>query len=384
MLEQNVKIIGAGIGGLVAALALKKNNTVATIYESTSSIEPVGAGIILSVNAMRVFERLGIAEEIKVSGHIVNAIGISNSKGSVLSKNDLRKIGEKFQSCSGAIHRARLHEILLSHLFSNQLFLGHRCQELDAKNNNIIFKNGDESDYELLIASDGMSSVVRDQLGIHSVVRDSQQVCYRGIAKMPDSFVPSNDFYELWGRGKRFGYTSIGGQGLNQVYWYATFNKNHYPDINKERVKTFLLSEFSDWAEVVVSIVSHQDDSSILRNDLFDKKASTVWSKGNVVLLGDAIHPTTPNLGQGAAMAIESAFVLANCLSTHKDMYQAINEYKNKRYKRTTTITNQSWQLGKMGNMHAYLPCLMRDAAIKAMPDCLMNQSAMRLLSYEC
>lgn len=383
MLEKNVKIIGAGIGGLVAALTLKQENIIATVYESTANIEPVGAGIIISVNAMRIFERLGISNEIKNYGHIINSIGIVNSKGSVLSKNNLQKIGNKFKSCSVAIHRAKLHEILLSHLSSDQVVLGHRCEKVDVENNCVRFENGNESHFDLLIASDGISSVVRDQIEIQSIVRDAKQTCYRGIAKMSDSFVSSNNFSELWGRGKRFGYTPISEEG-SQVYWYATFNKNYYPNVDNNQIKRFLLNEFSEWASVVSDVVNHQDEHSILRNDLFDKKASDIWSKGNVVLLGDAIHPTTPNLGQGAAMAIESAFVLANCLSKQNDMYEAINDYKDKRYTRTTSITNQSWQLGQIANMHGYLPCLLRDAAIKAVPDWVMNQPALRLMSYEC
>ena len=163
----------------------------------------------------------------------------------------------------------------------------------------------------------------------------------------------------------------------------ATFNKKNYSAVAKQDVKSTLLDEFSDWHNEVSDILCVQDNDLILQDDLFDKRPSKCWSKENVVLLGDAIHPTTLNLGQGGAMAIESAYVLVECLSSEQDIFDSIKKYQRKRSGKTSMVIHQSWNIGLISNWHSYFSCQIRDQFLTMMPDKLLNHKAEKLMSYE-
>ena len=148
---KNIAIVGAGIGGLVTALALKKKGVIATVYESASSISPVGAGIILSINAMCILKSLGVADEVIAAGHIVKTVSIANGKGQVISQNDLQPISKRFDCPSVVIHRFKLHQILLKSLSEGQLILDSRCSALNLKHNKMTLMNGQEIVFDLLM-----------------------------------------------------------------------------------------------------------------------------------------------------------------------------------------------------------------------------------------
>src|SRR5262249_30108360 len=129
--------------------------------------------------------------------------------------------------------------------------------------------------------------------------------------------------------------------------------------------KADLLKRFGDWWPAIAAMIDATPESGIIRNDIFDRKPVRNWTDGRVTLLGDAAHPTTPNLGQGACQAIESAFVLAKCLKNLAEVPAALLAYQDARFERTAMVTNRSWTLGKMFAYENRLKCWARDTAFR-------------------
>ena len=129
-----------------------------------------------------------------------------------------------------------------------------------------------------------------------------------------------------------------------------------------------LQQRFKGWAAPIEMLLEATPAEVILHHDIYDIVPLPHWSEGRVTLLGDAVHPTTPNMGQGACMAIESAYVLARCLSTRPDLPAALTAYEQERRPRTAWVTNQSWQIGRMGQLDNGLACGLRDLLIRLTP----------------
>lgn len=377
--EKDIQIVGAGIAGLTTALALKKAGLRSYISESSSSNAQSGAGIVLSINAMNVLEHLGVAGEIENKGRVIKEIIIAAPDGKVLSKNDLHKISKQYGHNSVAIHRKELHNILSNKLPEQTILYNKKCIQIDMDNNLCLFEDDSSTPFDVLIGCDGVNSNIRKSIGLDTPSRDASQICYRGITNLSHSDYDTGLFSETWGYGKRFGFANIGG---NSIYWYATFRKDQYSDIPSSQIKTLLLKEFSDWWEPIPDIISHQDNNKILRNDLYDKKPCKIWNKRNIVLLGDAIHPTTPNMGQGAGMAIESAAILANQLARYQELQAALRHYQALRYPRTKSVTQQSWHIGNMSNLHNKTACYIRNFILQNTPDWITEKSVKKLMGY--
>lgn len=142
-----------------------------------------------------------------------------------------------------------------------------------------------------------------------------------------------------------------------------------------------LLKIFGAWHEPIHRLIRNTPPEQILQNDIWDIAPFKTWSRGRVVLLGDAAHPTTPNLGQGAGMAIESAVVLARELSASDDVPQAIGEYERKRMPRTARITKESWRIGKIGQLENPSACAVRDFVLRAVPASIIERRIANLVA---
>jgi 2-polyprenyl-6-methoxyphenol hydroxylase-like FAD-dependent oxidoreductase len=181
------------------------------------------------------------------------------------------------------------------------------------------------------------------------------------------------------GRGSQAGLLPI---GRGRTYWFATANVPAGESDPPGGHKTELLKRFADWWPAIPAAIDATPETDIIRNDIFDRKPVRNWTDGRVTLLGDSAHPTTPNMGQGACQAIESAFVLAKCLSHLADVPAALLAYQDARFDRTAMVTNRSWQFGKMFAYENGLKCWLRDTAMRVLGG-LTVKSTEKLIGYE-
>ncbi len=185
---------------------------------------------------------------------------------------------------------------------------------------------------------------------------------------------------EFWGAGQRFGVVPIGG---GRIYWFATANAPEGAEDPPEGRKARLQERFAGWAFQIPALIERTPEAAIIHNDLIDRPPVERWHAGRVVLLGDAAHATTPNFGQGAAMAIESGVVLARALEASEDLEAALGSYERTRRPRTAAITDQSWSMGKVGQVENRAVRAVRNFVVGHMPAGLQVRGVKTLVTYD-
>lgn len=360
-MTETVNIIGAGIGGLATALTLKQRGLNVNIFESSTEIKPVGAGILLANNAMQVFQKLGIQDKIEKAGNKISYMKITDTQLNNIFVVDLSEYEKKYGVHNIAIHRGELQKILANESGYNNINLSKRLSKIEkAEFFKLTFEDKSTIESKLVIGADGIKSVVRNQLFEKSTLRNPNQICWRGICEthLPQKY--HHELNEAWGKGKRFGFVKISDK---KVYWYALANSK-----NIEASNVNLTEFFSEFHSDILNIISATKKEQIIVSDIFDLKPIQKWQSENVCLVGDAAHATTPNLGQGACQAIEDAYVLGKLLDNGIAIENTFKAYENLRRKKAHTIVNRSWTVGKMAHIENRLGIWLRNFAMKNMP----------------
>lgn len=362
MTNTRVIVIGGGIGGLTAAIALNRAGIPAAVYERAPELREVGAGITIWTNALKVLRKLGVGPAVEANGTPLRQSELRTWRGVVLSEMNLSELETTYGVPTVGIHRADLQAALADHLGRQHIIPGAACIGFtqDADGVTARFANGREAKGEFLIGADGLNSAVRTQLLGPQKPRYAGYTAWRGVGHIDRPEVPVGMTMMALGRGSQFGYLPIGG---GRTYWFATANVPPGGGDGPAGAKATLLARFQDWYAPIPAVLDATHESAIIRNDICDRPPVTNWTDGRVTLLGDAAHPTTPNLGQGACMAIESAWVLAECLKAGG--VNGLKAYQEKRFARTAEITNRSWSLGKMFAVESGLGCWIRDRVFK-------------------
>ena len=368
-------IVGGGIGGLTAGIALRQAGIHAVVYERAPQLKEIGAGIALASNAMKVFFKLGLADQITACGVPLASGAIKTWNG----KGIIRAVEEVHQFINVCVHRADLQRVLVQGLGEDNLVLGHKCVGFQQSENGVVtrFANDEEVQGDLLIGADGLHSAVRAGIHGEEKPRYSGYTAWRAVTHFEAKAATS----ESWGHGKRFGIVPIGG---GRVYWFATKNAPEGQPESPEDRKQELLDLFNRWHPPIADLIKATEPDVILRHDLYDRKPlKRHWGEDRVTLLGDAAHATTPNLGQGACQAIEDAYVLARYLRGAEEIADAVRRYEAKRIPRTTYITNLSWRIGRMAQWENSLACWLRNAMLKAIPFSIQIRQLEKVLEFD-
>jgi 2-polyprenyl-6-methoxyphenol hydroxylase-like FAD-dependent oxidoreductase len=376
----NIAIVGGGIGGLAAALALRQAGFQATVYERAPVITEVGAGLGVWANAMQVLDTLGIGARLRATGQPVESAGIYSCTGRPLSVNDLTVLTDEIGRPSFVMHRADLQWELLAALPDEAVVRGVRCQGYRVLANGQVEVNFDgiaPAVADLVIGADGFNSVIRSQLCGPTPVRYSGQTCYRGVVNAP---VPQPGLLaEIQGPGRRLGHCPL---GPNRMYWWACVNvpagMRGWPALSGAQ----LAERFEGWPFGLANYIAASPAGSILRNDLCDRPPLTSWSRGAVTLLGDAAHPMLPNLGQGACTAIEDAAVLARCLRDEASLADALAAYEAERIPRTSRMVKLAWQFGHLARWSHPAAVRLRETIFRLTPGTMMQNELRWQLAY--
>ena len=356
----HVSIIGGGIGGLAAASTLQRQGIEVTVFERNPELREIGAGLTLWANGVQVLQQLGLADALTAVSARLTHFECWSWRGKRLGSVRLDTLERRVGAPSLGIHRADLLRRLSGAVDRGSIHLHAHCVGFRSEQGAIIshFADGQQQQTDLLVGADGLYSMIREQLLGKQPPRYSGYTCWRGVALFEDAHVSPGISSETWGRGRRFGMLPIGN---GRVFWYATLNG---PAGGQDRVgewKSRLSRLFGGWREPIGRLIEATDEEAILRNDLFDRRPVRHWGSGRVTLLGDAAHPPTPNLGQGACQALEDAFVLAECLAEQREPVAALRAYEARRMKRSAAIIKQSALVGKIGQWEQPLLCSLRD-----------------------
>lgn len=374
MHTQTFTILGGGICGLTTAIALHKIGIRAEVFESAAQFRPLGAGLLLAANAVRGFQKIGIAEKIVSRGRLLPAFSIFDDQGKTITSADATRIGQKYGLHNFAIHRADLHDALAAELDPTQLHTGKRAVGFSKHGEKTVVRFDDGTTYEtdFLLAAEGIHSAIRQQVLPASKPRYAGQTCWRGVV---DAGSVSQAFAsETWGAAGRFGIVPLAG---NRIYWFAVADApQNDPAMRACRVAD-LQQMFGKFHDPVPQVLAQTRDADLIWNDIIDLRPLPRFAFGNTLLLGDAAHATTPNLGQGACQAIEDAVVLADELAKNHDPATAFLAFEKRRLKRTKAIVTQSWTLGKMAHWKSPLLISLRNSLLRLVPE-RVNERQMR------
>lgn len=372
-----VLVVGGGIGGLSAAIALRRVGVDAQVFERAPELREVGAGISLWPNATRVLARWGVLAE-------VEARAFRMRRGAILTQD-----GRLLQPMSFAdgdaphllIHRAALHAALADALPAWALHLGAAFGGVRQEGGGVRaeFTGLGEVEGDALVGADGLRSAVRAQLLGDGAPTYRGYPVWRGVVELGAEAARIDVLSETLGRGLRFGIVPIGG---GRVAWWASANE---PEGARapEGIKARLLRLFRGWHDPIPRLLAATPESEILRNDTYDRPPVRRWGRGRVTLLGDAAHPTTPNLGQGGCMAIEDAEALARAVVRHDgDLAAAFRHFERRRYARTAGITRQSRLYGWIAQWERPWAVRLREGLFRATAP-LSAHTLRRLTAYE-
>jgi 2-polyprenyl-6-methoxyphenol hydroxylase-like FAD-dependent oxidoreductase len=334
-------VVGAGIGGVTAAVALQRCGWQVTVLERAPELGEVGAGISVWPSAVAVLEELGV-KGVEKAAAISQPAGMRKPNGRwVVEAADL---GVEIPVM---IHRAQLHD-LITDQFGPAITVrtGYTVAKIEQDDTGVTIN--DDLQADLVIAADGIRSVIRQALyPAYKGPQYSGYTAYRGIADVQID----DGGGETWGRGQRFGFTRLID---GRIYWYATANQpagqggNHAQD-------------FADWHEPIPTILAGTPQETTLQNDIYDLALPLVpFVQGRVVLLGDAAHAMTPNLGRGACSAIEDAGALAKHLAAGQ-LAPALAAYDRDRRPATTKLVKRSRGVGRVGQVENRVVCAIRD-----------------------
>lgn len=330
-LINHVHIAGAGIAGLVMALCLQQQGIEFTLYEQEPSISYHEVGLGLSSNVFPILDTLGLLSDTRMLGDEILTFRFADKQLEALKEFQL-----EYPALS--INRKLFHQLLYNRVDKSKLRLHTRFQA-----------SFSISDNDIVVGADGMHSAVRGWLYNSIPIRNSGQVLWRGVAclPLPDEFKFA--YNDIIGGNLRF--AVIHNRG-NHYFWYAiTQGSADKVIIPSAAARQMLMKVFADY-HPVVNMIIHATDN-IYCNYLQDIRPSdrrVPWYQGNTVLVGDAIHPATPNLANGACLAIEDVYVLSRLMQQHTGgSFESIfAQYQKLREPKVNRIVHQSWYLGKL------------------------------------
>lgn len=342
--DSEYAIIGGGVAGLSMAIAFLDLKKDFLVFEQSTVLKGIGAGFGLAANAMQAFDCLGLRKEVEEIGYYTETYAILDAKGRTLIAPNTQRLSARYNQKNFTVHRADLHRYLVSKLPSERILLGKRLLRFDKTDDavSLSFEDGTTYRCRYLIVADGVRSIVRQQLLPHAKPRYSGYTCWR--ATISNRAIGLRHGSETWGSKGRFGMTPL---IHDRIYWYACINAPQNSAVHKNYSITDLLRNFSDYHNPIPEILSHTSDEDLLWNDIIDIKPLTRFAFNNILLIGDAAHATTPNMGQGACQALEDVAVLRQEIIRNGSVEKAFKNFETRRLKRTKYITDTSRRIGR-------------------------------------
>ena len=351
-----VAIIGAGIGGLAAALALRRRGTDVVLYERASKLAEVGAGLQIGPNSIKVLRALGLEDALRKNAfEPTNMVSLKWDDASLRWREPMKGFyAEKFGAPYMTAHRADIHAMLHAALGAVPIRLRANCIGAETVNGTAVarFSDGHEAEADVVVGADGIRSAIRAQHFGDGAPRFTGMIAWRCMVPMqcvPTRVGPCGGVrlehgeYVGWigPNGHVICYPiGAGGDVLN------IFGGHYTQDWVEESwsvpsTRGELIAAKAGWNEALIGMFRHVEH--VFKWGIHDRDPLPQWSKGRVTLLGDAAHPTMPTLAQGANMAVEDGYVLARALVRHADdLDAALNAYTAERQPRTARVTLQS------------------------------------------
>lgn len=338
----NVAVVGGGIGGLTAALALARAGHDPTVYERTSQFQAVGAGISVWSNGIKVLDLLGLGEQVAALGGTMDRMVYAAADGSPLTGFSLTPLYDQVGERAWPVARADLQDLLVKAV-GERVRTGARCVGVDERPDAALvrFEDGSEVEADLVVGADGTHSGLRAHvLGGPVPRRYVGYVNWNGVVDADADIVEPCTWKTWVGRGRRVSVMPIGG---DRLYFFFDVPVDASRLDRLGAAPELLRREFGDWAAPVRRLLDRLPAVAVNAVPIHDLEPLPTWSRGRVVLLGDAAHSMAPDLGQGGCQAMEDAWVLTHYLtSTNRSISDALSRYEAERRPHTADIVRRA------------------------------------------
>ncbi len=377
-----IAVVGGGIGGLSAAIALRRYGADAVVHERAAAIGEVGQGLGVFANGVRALDWLGVGACVREKGQRMREASTFTPDGTPLLRTDPAAHEARTGVPSLLMTRPDLHACLAAALPEDAMVVGRELVSLERKADDVAlrFADGSTAAVDLVVGADGWHSAVRRSLFGKEPLRYSGLACWRGLV----SGVALDDPHLLpviQGAGPQFG---IGPLGPDRCYWFASYPEEAGAGPqDPSGAKAMLLDMFRGYAFGVERILAATPASAMLRTDLYDRPPLSWWSKDRVTLLGDAAHPMVPTFGQGAATAIEDAVVLARRLAAASTVEGGLAAYEAERRPRTAKIARTAHILAGLGLWTSPIAVRLRNLSLRFTPTAVMDRTIEEQIGYD-
>lgn len=363
-----VVVIGAGIAGLAAAVALQQRGHAVTVIEERTDTSS-GAGVSIWPNALAALDHIGLGEAVRENGGRITAGAVRWRDGSWLR----RPAPERFVRALGeplvVIRRSVLRDILLTALAPGTVEYGLAAIGVDAVANGVRVHLSDAGvrAADALIGADGTRSVVARHLNGPLTDRYVGYTAWRGVAGHD---MDPKSAGETLGPGTEIGHVPM---GSGRTYWFAT---ERTPEGSRSPGGElgYLRAKLADWPEPIPSMLAATAPGDVLRNDLYDRTPARTWARGPMVLIGDAAHPMRPHLGQGGCQGLEDAAILGACVDQAADLSDAFTRFAAFRRRRVQRLIRQSALIGRMFNLRPPFLSSVVSRATVLVPEALLTR----------
>ncbi|MFI1461500.1 FAD-dependent oxidoreductase [Nocardia carnea] len=360
--QRRAVVVGAGIAGLTAAVALRRRGWQVEVLEKATEVGPAGSGLSLWPNGLRGLDTVGVGAPVREQALSATEAGMRDPSGRWLARTDVSEIRDRYGDLV-MIHRTDLFDILRGALGDESLRLGAVVDSVDITDDGVRVRHSrGTSETDLVLGADGINSTVR-ALHWPYTTRPAYAgyTAWRSIVR-PRTPVTSGG--ETIGRGNRFGIAPLRD---GRVYFYGSATVPAGTDSPGGELAE-LRRRFADWHDPIPDLLAATDPATLLRHDIYELPRLDSYVRGPVALLGDAAHAMTPNLGQGANLAIEDAVTVAALLDRHRDIETALAEYNRIRRARVEPLQRLSHRMGVVLQLSGMPTVLLRNTIMRMTP----------------
>jgi 2-polyprenyl-6-methoxyphenol hydroxylase-like FAD-dependent oxidoreductase len=358
--SQRILVVGAGIAGLATAIALQRAGYDIRVVEERTDTSS-GAGISIWPNALAALDVIGLGDAVRESGGRVGAGAMRWRDGTWLRHPSAERIVTALGEPLVVVRRSVLTDLLTDALDEGTVEYGAAATELvtTGRGVRVTLSDGTTREVAAVIGADGTRSMVARHLNGALRQRYAGYTAWRGVA----AYALDPDLAgETMGSGSEFGHVPL---GAGHTYWFGTERAPEGASAPDGEL-AYLRAKYGGWAEPVPALLATTEETAVLRNDLYDRDEARHWSRGPIVVVGDAAHPMRPHLGQGGCQGLEDAATLAHCVASGDDLATAFARFAAFRRPRVRSLARESRLIGQMVNLRpAFLSAtLMRASAV--------------------
>ena len=373
-------VVGAGIGGLAAAVALRRAGWHVRVFERAASPRELGFAVLLAPNAMHALGELGLGDAVRHGGFVATSGEMRRPDGTVLRRFDVASVRMLLDEDTVCILRPVLHGALLDAVGLSSIDLESAASGFVTHPDGVHLKlaDGRSAEGQILVGADGVASAMRTQLHpAERPPRPSGLLAIRGVARDVVAYLGGASGAQYFGHGFEAG---LARAGEREVYWYLSIKAAHFDEPRDPMaVAEHCTAQFHEPFRAIVRATPRED---LRLDELFERDPISPWGHGAVTLLGDAAHPMLPHTGQGAAQALEDAVVLGSSLrdvDEQPSIEAALRRYERVRIPRTHAVVALAKRNARMGSIDNAVGCWMRDQIIRFIPQAVILKSLVAL-----